>query len=129
MSLVSTYVEDQAGRWYKDPHIVRDDWFICWDDDDPIELVTLKHVKHQDVLAMLAKLGWVLRVSSRGCSGNRLFPPTSDGSFKSANSYFVKQVHKGPPPGLMDNEYRLDQKPCGQGVYYYSSPNGNGGVF
>ena len=40
MSLVSTYVQMDDDRWYKNPVIGQGkQWFICYDDDDPIELV------------------------------------------------------------------------------------------
>jgi len=42
MSLVSTFVIADDGYFYDDPHIGEPgnpDWFICFDDDDPPELV------------------------------------------------------------------------------------------
>lgn len=39
MSLVSTYVEASDGLFYREPILSAPGWYICWDDDDPIELV------------------------------------------------------------------------------------------
>lgn len=39
MSLVSTYVIADDGLYYRDPVLEGDGWFICFDDDDPPELV------------------------------------------------------------------------------------------
>jgi len=44
MSLVSTYVQATDGQLYKNPDIRGDDFFLCFDDDDPPELVIkMKH--------------------------------------------------------------------------------------
>ncbi len=39
MSLCPVYVRAVDGLFYKDPVICHYDWFICFDDDDPPELV------------------------------------------------------------------------------------------
>jgi len=39
MSLVSTYVRAVDGKLYRDPVFRGDFWFLCFDDDDPPELV------------------------------------------------------------------------------------------
>jgi len=39
MSLVPTYVRARDGYWYEDPVIEFPEGFICFDDDDPPELV------------------------------------------------------------------------------------------
>jgi hypothetical protein len=40
MSLVSSYVYADDGKWYQNPSIgVVGEWFLCFDDDDPDELV------------------------------------------------------------------------------------------
>ena len=129
MSLTSTYVEDQKGSWYKNPLIIKDNWFICWDDDDPIELVINEQVDHQGILDKLRKLGWKLYIIGKGLSGQRLFPPTNNGTFKQAKSYFLRQIKLGPPACLMKGIKRLGTKPEVEGVFYYSSSNGNGGYY
>ena len=39
MSLVGTYVRATDGNLYEDPVLRGDGWFVCFDDDDPPELV------------------------------------------------------------------------------------------
>ncbi len=46
MSLVGTYVQMADTFWYEDPVIYNDDIFICFDDDDPPELVYKSDGKH-----------------------------------------------------------------------------------
>lgn len=39
MSLGPIYVQADDGQYYQDPVIRGDDFFLCWDEDDPPELV------------------------------------------------------------------------------------------
>ena len=39
MSKVGTYVEGSNGRYYSCPVIYTDEWYVCFDDDDPPEIV------------------------------------------------------------------------------------------
>jgi hypothetical protein len=39
MSLVATWARAQDGYYYKNPVLRGPDWFLCFDDDDPPELV------------------------------------------------------------------------------------------
>jgi len=45
MSLVPTYVLADDNEFYKDPTISGSDFFICFDDDDPPELVIMTGVE------------------------------------------------------------------------------------
>jgi hypothetical protein len=38
---------------------------------------------------------------------------------------FVEQIANGPPGVILTPEDRLMKKPTGEGVYYYSGPNGH----
>ena len=120
MSLVGTYVQTQEGHWYADPTIWGEnrEWFICYDDDDPIELVIKSSSEKtvDTILQDLRKNGWVLRVLSRGLSGQRVFDESF--TFVPAKSYFLRQVQKGPTDQMMGDSKRLDKKPNGQGAYY-----------
>ncbi|MCK5601730.1 hypothetical protein KAR91_07680, partial [Candidatus Pacearchaeota archaeon] len=51
MSLVSTYVKTTDGKWYQSLVYREEGWFICFDDDDPIELVIRKSsgIKPEDI--------------------------------------------------------------------------------
>lgn len=39
MSQVPTWVKAKDGQFYQDPVLRGEDWFLCFDDDDPPELV------------------------------------------------------------------------------------------
>lgn len=126
MSLVSTYVESQSGKWYKNPVVKGDGWYICWDDDEPIEIVIdeAKKLNVSDILDDLAAKGWCLTVESRPCRGaRRLF----DGDFKPAVSYYLRQAILGPTDEMLSDSEYIDYKPQDEGVFYYNSTNGNGG--
>lgn len=125
MSLVSTYVQSQEGNWYKNPVIKSDGWFICWDDDEPIELVIDKDsgFSLSSILAGLAKRGWKLVLIGRGSTSERMFGR----KFIPAYSYFLKQVALGPTDKLLEGNKYEAERPQGQGVFYMNSANGNGG--
>lgn len=39
MSLVSNYIKATDGLFYRNPTLEGKDWFVCFDDDDPEEIV------------------------------------------------------------------------------------------
>ena len=121
MSLVGTYVQSKEGHWYDATPVIRhDDWFVCWDDADPIELVVKEHVDPSTVIRQLNADGWCVRVRSKGYKSGRLF----DGKFHQANSVFLTQ-ECGPPDELMKGNKRLVEQPHNQGVYYFNGHNGH----
>lgn len=129
MSLVSTYVESQEGHWYRDPAVRGPGWFICWDDDEPIELVieVAKNIKAETILQNLAKRGWKLSIIGKGHEGaQRMFGKDIRSGFRPALSYFLRQKN-GPTDAMLKGNARMEAKPQGQGVYYTNSKNGNGG--
>lgn len=54
MSLVSTYVLADNGLFYKNPTLRGEDWFICFDDDDPPELVIATNDRTREALEQRA---------------------------------------------------------------------------
>lgn len=123
MSLVSTYVQSREGNWFRNPEIRQPDWFICWDDDDPIELVfrpTL--IARIEIIAVLDKAGWAVELKQfvHGPDVQRLFA----GDFYPAEAWFLEQLVDGPPEALLDGKNLGFVQPDMQGVYYFSGPNG-----
>ena len=49
MSLVPTFVKADNGKWYQNPELEGPGWFICFDDDDPIELVFMKKFNGKNI--------------------------------------------------------------------------------
>ncbi len=122
MSQVSAYVESQEGHWYRNPVARGDGWFICWDDDEPIELVVRaeKDLQIADILDGLAKAGWRLRII--GTKTRREARVFEDDEFHPATSCFLQQLHEGPTDAMLVNNPRLNIQPQGQGVYFLSAP-------
>lgn len=110
MSLVPAFVKADDGRYYENPIIEGDDWFICWDDDDPVELVTTHPGQPQ---RLLEKLPFTIKGRNHDFGVLRNFK----GQMKSARAYWLEQT--GPIP------VKRITKPCKsradrnrQGVYY-----------
>lgn len=129
MRLVPTYVESQEGNWYKNPIVRGRGWFICWDDDEPIELVCYVHTKPGTILGNLKKLGWNLRVISKAMQGQRCF--SSDGNIMDnmhpAKSYFLKQENGPLDSMIKEHQGKYRESPRREGTFYSNSLNGNGG--
>lgn len=120
MSLVPTYVQSSTGRWYKNPVVKGEDWFVCWDDDEPIELVIQGDVdRFPDVLLEISRLDWGVLPRDKGSrSGKRLF----DGEFKDASRMFLTQVSGPPDEILIGDEVPADS--WNECVLYYNGRNG-----
>lgn len=129
MSLCSTYVESQEKHWYQDPVVRGTGWFICWDDDEPIELVIAKGIPFtvDQILKDLKDRGWDLRIMHKGHNAQRIFD--GDHDFRPASSYFLHQGKRGPTDAILEgNKVLKDFKPFRRdGVYYTADENGNGG--
>ncbi len=121
MSLVSDFTFCSDGKWYKGLTYrgTNNDWFVCFDDDDPIELVIAKSSKltPDDVFS---ELGWKSVDLRRGHGGHRVFG--TGWKFKEARSYFIWDGHnqlKFPAPRPQDTfDARFEKRPRGDGVYY-----------
>ncbi len=59
MSLATTYARADDGLYYANPILRNKDhrWFICWDDDDPVELVIRDKRSVEDAQALLQANG------------------------------------------------------------------------
>lgn len=137
MSLVSTYVEASDGLFYNQPILSGEGWYVCWDDDDPIELIVdmsqcknkqeavdalmivIQHLTKNDFVIMPEKYAGNFRW------GERLYPPKWN-KFKKSISVFVEQLMGKVPAELItkhDGTVEKDPKtggPLGKNdcVYY-----------
>ena len=98
MSLVPTWVRADDERWYKNPILSNKcDWFICFDDEDPPELVYNSKIwTDETILNHLVCLGLsgFLVNEARYC-GARLFPDDGWKGFRTARSrtiHFSKEI-------------------------------------
>lgn len=118
MSLVSTWVEATDGMFYQNPVICGDGWYVCFDDDDPPELVVKKSVKRTPLEILRdAGIPWK-SVRPRGFGGKRMF----NGKFKEAKACFFEL--SGPIP-IPQAFYSRHENPQGQGVYYAFTKGNN----
>ena len=118
MSLVSTYVRAKDGYFYRNPVIREKDWFICFDDDDPAELVIKKksNLRPQDIFK---KIGLKYsKLTKRGVQAERIFEK-KDWKFEPAISYFFEPECRINPKFIKKNDGRVkSEKRIGQGVIY-----------
>ena len=115
MSLVSTYVRADDGLFYNDPTLSREGWFICFDDEEPPELVVAEdsEVNFKDVFKML---GIDYKgVKERRMGGERMF----DGRFRRALSYFFELKEPIPTKYITESDGTIESpEEVGQGVFY-----------
>lgn len=149
MSLVSTWVLFQDGKFYQNPVLYTEDWFLCFDDEDPPELVIRVEKKKQRksvylemTSEILGKLGVVARVTMFRGGSQRCFPPNWK-EFSDAVGCALHIEHGTAMP-IMDDmisqssveaeggTYGLTPKGVGQCTFYnfglgvLENPDGNG---
>ncbi len=127
MSLRATYVLADDGLFYKDPVLSEApeySWFICFDDEDPIELVLrdpgvlTDEEKVRHATALLDRLGLTGRVlSARGGMSGRLFPPDwFEGGFSEAISVWIELRAQIPVSVIIEHSGAYAEEPF-EGVY------------
>ena len=108
MSFVSAYVRAVDGKLYRDPVVEGDGWFVCFDDDDPPELV----VKAAMALPELP----FIKIIGGNTRSFRDFSDDPDASMIEADSYWCKLVKPIPVPRVHDGV--VDRKDISQSVIY-----------
>lgn len=124
MSKVSTFVLMDDGQWYKNPVLgVGQDWYICFDDEEPPELVIdrklwnsgLQFQQIKDLLNLDAfihsKRPWV--------GAHRCFTHNSNNmELKPAVSYHI--IINSPPPAkwIIEHDGKSDQRPSCECTFY-----------
>ena len=118
MSLVSTWVKAKDGLFYKNPELSDKDWFICFDDDDPPELVIKKksQLKPEDIFKSIELKYSELRENK--ASGMRTFDSNYD-HFEDAISYFFQIESRIDPKFITFSDGTTkSSNEEGQGVFY-----------
>jgi len=119
MSLVPTFVLMDDNKWYKNPSLGEKNWFICFDDDDPIELV-IKEKDYKEGLTpdvIFAKIGAIAKVTSRPIrSGLRCFD--SKFHFSGAVAFWIEIKNKPSVKFLRDHDGVSDKPPQQDCVFY-----------
>lgn len=135
MSLVSTWVEMDDGRWHQNPVLGQGKrWFICYDDDDPIELVVQAqtydqaHRRIEEAREALKPCALTVMRHKRGKyqgktvlrkSGLRCFGP--DNEFLPAFNVWI-WITKPPVALLLKETASSAILPMGDKVYYCAEP-------
>jgi len=109
MSLVPTWVKATDGLFYKNPILYGEDWYICFDDDDPPELVISNKIPSSKAALtvkaekILTELGIKFKLHKHPRNSGRMFPPTWK---KCTNSlaFFFDLESLMPIPQLSDDK-------------------------
>lgn len=117
MSLVSTYVRATDGKLYKNPVLSGQGWFICFDDDDPVELVIKKksNIKPQDIFKQIGMK--VVNLSKMGEGALRYFGDVNDEPEKAEN-YFFEIRNRINPKFITAHDGVVERENLWQGVIY-----------
>jgi len=115
MSLCTTYVKSADGKWYAEPvieGITQDgkEWYLCFDEDDPPELVVQTDGTGKEINA-----DKILRDAGVSFGGIK-FRAVSGRRIGNAASFWVTILAPIPTPTKFDAVY--DQQPQRQGTYY-----------
>ncbi len=113
MSLVATYVRAVDGNFYADPAFRGDGWFVCFDDDDPPEIVIAgaKRIPaHDKAVQILKQLGISNATTFKDKCG-RLFGD----DVRDACSFTFKLKGRIPVP---PNQEPSNIKKVRQGTFY-----------
>jgi len=131
MSLTSTYVLMGDNKWYKNPIITNllteSMWFICYDDDDPIELVVEESLweditKIDELLKELKQMGYRIKLRRDAITWRpsmRIYPGDGDTTMNSYAAFIMGHTHAP----LMDkyiikSEKNYKERPDCQGMFY-----------
>lgn len=126
MSLVSSYVLFDNGRWYRDPTIRGEDWYLCFDDDDPPEVV-IKTVEGQskgyysslmiNKCIQLNEQGLRLHMTEAGPIAYRFFTDNIR-DMEYAASWFV-EIKSKIPASFAPIQGGTGYQPDNQGCFYF----------
>lgn len=122
MSLVPTWVRATDGRYYKNPILHGEDWFVCFDDDDPPELVVVqvpgegREDARRRAEGILRKAGVPGTLSNRSSRAGRSYPPYPSRRVLESIAFFFDLT--GPIPIPEIHQDVTDGRPTGECVFY-----------
>ncbi|KKM92799.1 hypothetical protein LCGC14_1214740 [marine sediment metagenome] len=118
MSLVPTWVQAVDGLFYKGPVLHGPGWFVCFDDDDPPEIIVTKKLlaTGKTPKQILTEKGIKFADLEPGSSGGRIHPRDDDRmKFTPSTSFFF--VLKGRIP-IPEESNAKGETHIGECVYY-----------
>ena len=106
MSLVATWVRAKDGKYYKEPswrgigNDGRESWFVCVDDDEPVELVVRRGFD-------IPEFDWLMVISENTACGSRTFGKEGDDKvrFFGADAYWCEFVAPAEIPDNFEEVY------------------------
>jgi hypothetical protein len=116
MSLGATFVRASDGYFYKEPILSGDNWFICFDEDDPPELVIAQEsgLNPHEVLKS-ANVGY-RKLKLYSDYAERDFGRDGSFTFKPANSYWFEMTKALDPKFITESDGKSKELPMG--TYY-----------
>lgn len=108
MSLVPTYVKADDGFFYKNPVLGTKDWFICFDDEDPPELVIKKECPSSPK-TLLQMIGITFSNLQKQGISYRLFSQRGY-NFKEAISYTFDLLKPLPVNNITKHEGKVTKE-------------------
>ena len=115
MSLVSTYVRATDGKLYQNPTLSGKEWFICFDDKDPVELVIMTKSKltPKDIFESI-KMKYT-KLTKNEVSG-RLFGKRI--KFQDGQSYFFEIKNRINNKFITEHDGIIEKSEIDDGVIY-----------
>lgn len=121
MSLVPSFIKADDNKYYKNPVLAGDDFFICFDDDDPPELVVKVNGRTEEQLK--ARVDELLKeFNSQICGkpvmgAGRIFSEDMSGfEFEAAYSVFIDIKQRIPHEKITTHDGVFDD-PEGECVF------------
>lgn len=116
MSLSATWVKATDGYFYEEPVLRGEGWFVCFDDDDPPELVIEKGLGLNPPATLReANIGFTHLQFSQEC-GRDFGGQSGDINIRDAQSFFFELTAPLDPAFITDFDSKQKDKPMG--VYY-----------
>jgi hypothetical protein len=119
MSLTHTTVFCKDKKWYREPVWRGPNYFICYDDDDPVEIVVIitpnmtPYYASKQVLKILEKIGFKARIMPNTYRRSGRMFTHLDKDFHDAYSYFLAVDTAPPPPTHYEKVFDDFPDDCG----------------
>ena len=123
MSLGPTFVMFSDRAWYRNPVLGEEDWFLCFDEDDPPEIVVKQSAcdKGLDAKEIIKRMGvdaYTQHTKPVPC-GERCFSHDhSLNNFAPAYSWFIYLNSPPPIKYLISHDGLSEKEPKLEGVYF-----------
>lgn len=115
MSLGPTFIQAADDLWYREASYRGEGWFLCFDEDDPPELVVAKGGK-LTAEEILEQRGIAYSHLRPHVTGLRCFDWESFGDYRPSRAYFLRITAPPPKPDQWEGD-PSEKRPEEQGTY------------